>query len=183
MMLSRTNSSYSYQGFTLIELIIVIILISVLSVSVFTRFSGTSGFSEYTFQARLISSLRNMQTRAMHDNRTGYCFQINLNKTVAAFGPPSLDYISNTPSTVAATCSSDIDFSNPDYLTTSASEMSDENVSLSSIPEFDFISFDSLGRPIDGNGLLTCESTCNITITGESAVSVCIEPQGYIHGC
>ncbi|WP_299072291.1 prepilin-type N-terminal cleavage/methylation domain-containing protein [uncultured Paraglaciecola sp.] len=168
-------------GFTLIELIIVIILISVLSVSVFSRFSGTAGFSEHTYQARLISSLRNMQTRAMHDNRLGYCFQLNFDKTQAAFGPPILDYISDAPNAAVATCSSEIDFSNPEYLATSATEMGDEGVSLTS--DRDFINFDGLGRPIDGDGQIACASQCKITLTGESAVSVCIESQGYIHGC
>jgi len=182
-MLNTQDFAYKPKGFTLIELIIVIILISILSVSVFTRFSGTSGFAEYTYQARLVSALRNMQTRAMHDNRDGYCFQINLNTTVAAFGPPVLDYISGNPGTAEATCSNSIDFNNSEFLRTSATEMSDEEVSLSTTPSFDFISFDSLGRPIDNANNLTCDSTCKITLTGETAVSVCIESQGYVHAC
>ncbi|MBL4631847.1 MAG: prepilin-type N-terminal cleavage/methylation domain-containing protein, partial [Paraglaciecola sp.] len=91
-MLNNQYYPLRHQGFTLIELIVVIILISVLSVSAYSRFSGTSGFSEYTYQARLISALRNMQTRAMHDNRDGYCFKINFNTSTAAFGPPTLRY-------------------------------------------------------------------------------------------
>ena len=187
MMLNNQAYSYRYQGFTLIELVVVIILISILSVSVFSRFSGTSGFAEYTYQARLVSTLRNMQTRAMHDNRSNYCFQINLitstATTNAAFGPPILDYITEAPGTADATCSNNIDFSTPDYLRTSATEMSDENVSLSTEPSFNFIGFDGLGRPIDSGNNPTCDATCKITFTGESAASVCIESQGYVHGC
>ncbi|GAC18589.1 MSHA pilin protein MshC [Paraglaciecola arctica BSs20135] len=186
-MLNNQAYSFRYQGFTLIELIVVIILISILSVSVFSRFSGTSGFAEYTYQARLVSALRNMQTRAMHDNRSDYCFQINLitstATTNAAFGPPILDYITEAPGTADATCSNNIDFSNPDYLTTSATEMSDEGVGLSTEPNFNFINFDSLGRPVDSDDKLTCNAKCRITLTGESSVSVCIESQGYIHAC
>ena len=170
-MVNRQYCSFRHKGFTLVELIIVIILIGILSVSVFSRFSGTSGFAEYTYQARLISALRNMQTRAMHDNRDGYCFKINIDKSNTAFGPPALDYITS------------IDFSNPDYLTTSATEMSSEGVSLSTQPNFDFIDFDSLGRPVDGDKNLTCNALCKITLAGESAVSVCVESQGYIHAC
>jgi MSHA pilin protein MshC len=183
MILNKLTPNKKTAGFTLIELIIVIILISVLSVSVFSRFSGTSGFSEYTYQARLVSTLRNMQTRAMHDNRNGYCFKINLDTTNSAFGPPILDYITEAPSAVTATCSGSIDFNNPDYLTTSFSEMTGEGVSLSTEPNFAFIDFDSLGRPIDGDDQVTCGATCKITFTGESSVSVCIESQGYIHAC
>jgi MSHA pilin protein MshC len=182
-MLDTQDFAYRSKGFTLIELIIVIILISILSISVFSRFSGTSGFAEYTYQARLVSALRNMQTRAMHDNRDGYCFKINFDSTDAAFGPPILDYTSGTPGTVDATCSNSIDFNNPDYLTTSTTEMSAEGVGLSTQPTFNFIDFDSLGRPIDSDDALTCNARCKITLTGESSVSVCIESQGYIHAC
>lgn len=185
MMLNNQPYSIKHEGFTLIELIVVIILISILSVSVFSRFTGTSGFAEYTYQARLVSALRNMQTRAMHDNRDDYCFQINLITTTAttdaAFGPPILDYITEDPGTADATCSSNIDFSNPDYLKTSATEMSGEDVTLSTEPSFNFIRFDGLGRPKEGGA--DCSATCKITLTGESAVSVCIESEGYIHAC
>jgi MSHA pilin protein MshC len=180
-MLNNQAYSFRYQGFTLIELIVVIILISILSVSVFSRFSGTSGFAEYTYQARLISALRNMQTRAMFDNRQGYCFKINIDTTDAAFGPPTLDYISNIPSSKNATCSSSIDFSNPDYLTTTATEMNSEGVGLTTQPSFNSINFDALGRPQVEN--TDCSATCKVTLTGEAAVSVCIESQGYIHAC
>lgn len=177
-MLKSQGYSIKQKGFTLVELIIVIILISILSVSVFSRFTGTSGFTEYTYQARLISALRNMQTRAMHDSRDGYCFKININTSTAAFGPPTLSYTSGSS---ADTCGNSIDFNNPDYLTTSASEMSDEAVLLSTQPSFDFIDFDDLGRPTVDSA--DCSAGCKITLTGESAVSVCIESEGYIHGC
>lgn len=181
MMLNNQGILSQHKGFTLVELITVIILISVLAVSVFSRFSGTSGFAEYAYQARLISALRNMQTRAMHDNRDGYCFKINIDKADAAFGPPILDYITGTPAAVSATCSNSIDFGNPDYLKTSVTEMRDEGVSLSTQPNFDFIDFDGLGRPTNGGA--DCSTSCKITLTGEATVSVCIESQGYIHAC
>jgi MSHA pilin protein MshC len=183
MMLNRQYRSFRHKGFTFVELVIVIILISVLSVSAFSRFSGTSGFSEYTYQARLISSLRNMQTRAMHDTRNDYCFQINFDSTTPAFGPPTLNYVSDTASDKEATCETDIEFGNPEYLTTNATEMTDAGVSLSTVPSFNFISFNSLGQPIDATGELTCSSQCKITLTGESPVSVCIKSEGYIHAC
>ena len=183
MMLNKQGRSFKKKGFTLVELITVIILISVLSVSVFSRFSGTSGFAEYTYQAKLISGLRNMQTRAMHDTRNDYCFQINFDSTTPAFGPPTLNYVSDTASDKEATCETDIEFGNPEYLTTNATEMTDAGVSLSTLPSFNFISFNSLGQPIDATGELTCSGQCKIVLTDEQAVSVCIESQGYIHAC
>ncbi|WP_339720773.1 prepilin-type N-terminal cleavage/methylation domain-containing protein [uncultured Paraglaciecola sp.] len=180
-MLNNQGYSYRYHGFTLIELIVVIILISILSVSVFSRFTGTSGFSEYTYQARLVSALRNMQSRALYDNRDGYCFKINIDTTDAAFGPPTLDYISETATAMSGTCSISIDFSNPNYLTTTPTEMAGEGVGLSTQPSFNSIDFDDLGRPILENA--DCNATCKITLIGEAAVSVCIESQGYIHAC
>ncbi|MBU3005063.1 type II secretion system protein [Paraglaciecola arctica] len=181
MILNKHTPSNKVAGFTLIELVVVIILLSILSVSVFSRFSGTSGYAEYTYQARLVSALRNMQTRAMYDNRGGYCFKINFNSSAAAFGPPTLDYTSGTSSSISATCSSNIDFSNPDYLSTTATEMASEGVGLSTQPNFNSIDFDDLGRPQLESG--NCSATCKITMTGESAASVCIESQGYIHAC
>ena len=187
-MLNKCYFTRKGTGFTLVELIIVIILISILSVTVFSRFSGTSGFSEYAYQARLISALRNMQTRAMHDTRDEYCFQINLDTATPAFGPPVLDYISDTATAKDATCVTDIEFGNPGYLTTSPSEMTNDDVSLSTLssatpPSFSFIAFNSLGQPVDADGELACSARCEIILTGESAVSVCIESQGYIHAC
>lgn len=185
MILNKLTFLKKTTGFTLIELIIVIILLSILSVTVFSRFSGSSGFSEYTYQARLISALRNMQTRAMHDTRDEYCFQINFDSATPAFGPPTLSY---TTGASADTCQTSIDFTNADYLTTSATEMTVDGVSLSTLsgstpPNFNFIAFNSLGQPVDAIGELNCSSQCKIILTGESAVSVCIESQGYIHAC
>ena len=168
------------SGFTLLELIIVIIILGILSVSVSTRFGGTSGFAEYTYQARLISSLRNMQQRAMQDTRQGYCFQINFATSPAAFGPPTLSY---NPATPSATCSTAIDHTGADYLTTSVSEMSDESVVFGSLP-FNYIGFDNLGRPItDDAGSPNCASGCQVDFVAQDTASVCIESEGYIHVC
>jgi MSHA pilin protein MshC len=185
MMLNSQHVSIRHAGFTLVELVLVIMLISVLSVSVFSRFSGTSGFSEYTYQARLISALRNMQTRAMQDTRDEYCFQINFDSATAAFGPPALDYITDTSTAKEATCNTDIEFGNPEYLSSNATEMTAAEVSLTTLPGsgFSAIAFNSLGQPVDADGDLTCSDQCEIVLTGQTAVSVCIESEGYIHAC
>lgn len=168
------------KGFTLLELIIVIIILGILSVSVSTRFGGTSGFAEYTYQARLISSLRNMQLRAMQDTRQNYCFQINFSNSPAAFGPPTLSYNPGTPSD---TCSTAIDHTGPEYLATSASEMSDESVVFGSLP-FNYIGFDNLGRPVtDDLSSVNCSAGCQVDFVAQETASVCIESEGYIHVC
>ena len=171
-----------HSGFTMLELIVVMILITILTVSVFSRFTGTVGYSEYTYQARLLSSLRNMQTRAMFDTRDDYCFQINLQTSPPAFGPPTLSYVSGNAND---TCNTAIDFNNPDYLTTTDSEMTSAKVSLVTIADdtqtFSHMGFDDLGRPIT-NGP-TCDSNCRIELTGKETAAVCVESQGYIHAC
>ncbi|MDU0353119.1 type II secretion system protein [Paraglaciecola aquimarina] len=183
-MMSNTQTySVKPKGFTLIEMIVVIILISVLAVSAYSRFSGSQGFAEYTYQARLVSALRSMQTRAMFDTRADICFQINLSTSPAAFGPPEMSY--ETPSVTSVTCNSAIDYSNPDYLATTASEMTSENVSLraqdSTGAAYGYVRFDSLGRP--QTSINSCDAGCVIEVIGESIAKVCVESQGFIHAC
>jgi MSHA pilin protein MshC len=181
MIFNKLTTYKETTGFTLVELIVVIILLGIMSITVSSRFSGASGYSEYIYQARLISVLRNMQLRAMYDTREDYCFQVNLVTSPAAFGPPTMSY---NIGTALDTCVTDIDFiNNPEFLTTTATEMTQAAVSLSTLPSFGFISFNSLGKPIDANGAMTCDNVCKITLTGKSAVSVCIESEGYVHAC
>ena len=168
------------KGFTLLELIIVIVILGILAVTASSRFDGSKGFAEYTYQARLISSLRHMQQQAIQDTRPGYCFQINFLASPAAFGPPTLSYNSGAP---GATCSTLIEHGNPDYLRTTASEMAGDGVTFGTLP-FTFIGFDSFGRPLTDNGSApNCSAGCQLDFVGEASVSVCIESQGYIHVC
>ena len=176
-------------GFSLIELVVVIILLGILAVSVGTRFVGTDGFAELSYQSRLISSLRTMQARAMHDTRpatpanpSGYCFQINFSTTLPAFGAPSLRYGDADGS---PTCSSAIDFANAQYLGTGSGEMEDKNVAIVTLDDngntFEYLRFDSLGRPLTNVG--QCSSGCRVELSGEQTVAVCIAAQGYIYAC
>jgi MSHA pilin protein MshC len=63
--------------------------------------------------------------------------------------------------------------------------MTAAEVSLTTLPGsgFSVIAFNSLGQPVDAAGDLTCSDQCEIVLTGQSAVSVCIESEGYIHAC
>jgi MSHA pilin protein MshC len=175
----------SATGFTLIELVVVIIVLGVLVISAYSQLGSNQGYAEYTYQSRIISALRNTQTRAMHDTRRGICFILHLNSSPAAFGPPARDF--SAPGNFTPSCGSNIDYGKPDYIASvSESEMSDDGISLqaeSGGSAISFIRFDSLGRPIDHSQSLLCESGCEITLTGESTVRVCVESQGYIHAC
>jgi MSHA pilin protein MshC len=179
----------SQRGFSLIELIVVIVLLGILAVSVGSRFVGTGGYAEYSYQSRLISSLRAMQVRAMHDTRSatvanpsGYCFQVNFSLAPAAFGPPTLNYGNADGS---ATCSTAIDFTSSAHLGTASNELADNNVSIVALLDgsnsINYIGFDNLGRPLTSAG--KCTAGCQLTFKGEQNVSVCIATQGYIYVC
>lgn len=175
----------SQAGFSLVELITVVVLIGVLSVVAATRFQTRKGYVEYAYQDRLITALRNMQTRAMQDTRSGFCFRINLTYGAAsAYGPPSLDY---SPGNGAATCGSGISANAPAFLATTATELTEESLTLSSqdgnFTNFSYMAFDALGRPINGAANCNTGNPCRITLSGESSVQVCVESEGYVHAC
>jgi MSHA pilin protein MshC len=177
------------SGYTLLELIVVITVLGVLAVSAYSRFQGTDGVAEYTYQARLVSALRNMQTRAMQDTRPGYCYQINLDTTTPAFGPPTLAYaVGGGAPQQAQSCATSIDFSTPEYLHTGNDEMVNDNVLLSALSgasSIDHIGFDGLGRPVDNaqQAICTGSSGCTVTLTGTASARVCVASQGYIYAC
>lgn len=176
------NSHKIQQGFSLVELIIMIVLLGILAVTIGSRFNGTRGFSEFAYQNKLVSSLRTMQTRSMQDTRKGFCFKLNFTTFPAAFGPPTTQY--NT-SDSGASCNTSIDYSLAGSLGTSASEMTEQGVNISSILDatssITAIGFDNLGRPLTSAN--NCNSGCRIELSGEQVVAVCVEAQGYIHVC
>ena len=181
----RAPRSFSrYQsGFSFVELITVVLLIGIVSTIAVARFSGNDGIAEFTYQNRLISALRNMQQRAMHDSRNGFCFQINLTggSVAPAFGPPTSNF---TAGNQAATCASTIDAS-VEFLSTTATEIADQNVIITASDgaqsSLSLIGFDGLGRPL--TNLNNCASGCVIAFDGASTARVCVESQGYVHAC
>lgn len=166
------------SGFTLVELITVVIVLGILSTFALSRFQGRGGFVEYTYQARLISALRNMQQRAMQDVVGGGAgfYRINISTADGEFGPPY------DPSDFSAIDHSD------ESLATVVGEIAAENVIIitldaSAAASFSFVRFSAMGLPInDANPNNSCASGCTINFVGEATATVCIESQGYIHG-
>ncbi|MFQ3206545.1 MAG: MSHA pilin protein MshC [Glaciecola sp.] len=170
-------------GFTLLEIIVVMVIIGILAVFAVPRFSGASGYSEYTYQNRLISVLRNMQTRAMQDSRPLFCHRISFVNTSSeiAFGPASSNYASGNES---STCVNSIDYSSQAFLRTSATEIMDAGVSMTILDgsnSINTIDFNSFGAPL--TNVSNCSASCTVTFTGLTAAQVCIESEGFIHAC
>ncbi|GAA0856547.1 hypothetical protein GCM10009114_18910 [Aliiglaciecola litoralis] len=156
----------------------VMALLGILAVSVAPRFQSTGSVVEYTYQSRLISSLRTMQQRAMNDTRSGFCFFVNVfGGSNSSFGPPTLNYANSNR---ANTCATTIDSSeDAQYLVANIDEMAADNVTITD--GAGTISFNSMGCPATASG--NCGSSKRIELRGETTIAVCIESQGYIHAC
>lgn len=174
------------SGFTLVELVTVLVLIGIVAVVAVPRFADTRGFDETGYQLRFISALRTMQQRAMQDTRDNWGFQVNLLGR-NAFGPPTLDYTGD----IATTNNADvinID-GDADFITATAAQMDNDGVSftvtrngvlISSAAEANIpIAFDPLGRALFND----VPARFVVTFVGDSQLRVCVESQGYIHGC
>ena len=180
---SSPKHSKAQGGFTLLELIVVMIILGILAIYAVPKFSGASGYSEYTYQNRLISVLRNMQVRAMQDSRPSFCHRINFinTSTQVAFGPASTNY---TAGNEAATCATSIDYNSPEFLRTSATEILESGVVMTAVDgstAITAIDFNSFGSP--QTAALSCSAGCRVTFTGQAAAQVCIESEGFIHAC
>ncbi len=151
------------NGFTLIELIVVIVVIGILAVSAAPKLLTKNEFSSVAVRDQLISELRLAQLRAMNDRSVCYAVQVT-----------SVDYGIYTTLT-----NDDCDST---YTLASSKTSYGDGASVSiggdTTPQ---IQFDTSGRPSGGN--CTPGSLCTVNITGEDAVSLCIESEGYVHAC
>ena len=174
--------SSAQQGFTLVELIIVITLIGVLSITAYSRFSGKDDFSAYAYQSQALSLLRNVQTKAMYDSRSNYCYQINFVTTSSpAFGVPIDNFSSGNQ---VNSCASTIGTNLKEGLSTQSNELSENGLTLSVLDgstAISYLRFDAMGRP--QTSVADCISGCTISFSGAQTTQVCVEPEGYVHAC
>ncbi|GBL03638.1 type II secretion system protein [Glaciecola sp. KUL10] len=185
MTLSPLKVSQFYkaqQGFTFVELIIVITLIGILSITAYSRFSGKEDFSAITYQTQTLSLLRNVQTKAMYDSRSNFCYQVNfITNSTPAFGVPIDNFSTGNEAT---SCASTIGANLKEGLSTSANELTEEGLVLNVVDGttvIAYLRFDAMGRPL--TSVANCSSGCTISFVGTQTAEVCIEPEGYVHAC
>ncbi len=158
-------TNYNDDGFTLIELTITIILISIMAVTVLPKFFQSNGFEEYTYRDELISKLRAIQLRSMQqiDNSTCRDIQVTSNE---------IGLLATTPNNT--TC--ELDYAGD---TTTVTIDNNHSVSFAISENLSSFSFSPQGKPDGCTPVDIC--TIEITITGESELTVEINQEGYIH--
>jgi MSHA pilin protein MshC len=157
------------RGFTLIELLVTIIILGILSVTVVPRIFTSSGFEAYAYRTELISTLRNIQLRAMQQtNDTPTCRQVKISSDKKTLG------LLRTDTANLDNCETNQWFDTTAGETTSVKVDDDHSVTFS-YSDTGVFSFDQMGRPID------CATPCEIYIEGEETLTITIEEEGYIH--
>ena len=165
------------DGFTLIELVTVIIIVGVLAVNVIPRFGATSSYEPHTQRAKLISSLRLTQQRAMQQTDStdildstgaavGYCHEIVFEDS--RYGIPSRTSCTNSfPSNWQ-----------PDATGHIVDDRYNITFDVDGLSNPSSLGFDWKGRPTGD-----CAGGCVINInhpTSES-LKIYIEAEGYIN--
>lgn len=160
--------SKSQRGFTLIELIVVIVIAGIILISVATRLLGTSEFSAHTTRDVLIGELRVAQLRALNDHSVCYSVQISSSDIGIYQAPISSGSCSSsfTLTNRKTTLESDVAISVGGVLNTSATRQ---------------ILFDNKGR--SSGGSCVSGSRCTLNVIGNTTLSLCIESEGFVHGC
>jgi len=164
------------SGFTLIELIIVIILLGILATTAMPKFFNSQGFEEYTYRNEVITTLRAIQLRAMQNTSDESCHQIKITSTMLGLtATDASDSAGNYCDESTWFDATDIAAGNDGALTVEIDDA--HSVSFAIVgASADYFSFDSLGRTVD------CPSDpCDITVTGDSSLTIRISDEGYIY--
>lgn len=153
------NKKQPYSGFTLIELIVVILIIAILAISVVPKMIGSSNFDSFVYRDQMISSLRLIQQQSMQQTDSDSCHQI---------------VVMNDGYGASANCTTNTLIPNWQNENTGFAIPADSSVRLSGPST---LTFDSWGIVAE------CGSGCTIELTSDDTALLCIESQGYIHGC
>ncbi|WNC72905.1 type II secretion system protein [Thalassotalea psychrophila] len=154
----KTSKSFG-SGFTLIELVVVILIISILAITVVPKMIGSSGFDSFVYRDQMISSLRLIQQQSMQQTDSNSCHQI---------------VIMNDGYGASSNCSTNTLIPNWQDKNTGFAIPIDSSVRLSGPST---LTFDSWGKVAE------CSTGCTIVLTSDDSALLCIESQGYIHGC
>ena len=164
------------QGFTLIELIIVIILLGILATTAMPKFFNSQGFEEYTYRNEVISTLRTIQLRAMQHTADDSCHQIKITSSMLGLtATDSSDSAGNYCDESAWFDATDLAAGNDGALTVEIDDAHSVTFLVAGASA-NYFSFDSLGRAVD------CPSDpCDITVIGETTLTIRISEEGYIY--
>lgn len=152
-----------HRGFSLVELLIVIVVIGILAVGVYPLIGTDSEADVATRQAELVSLLRLQQLTAMQNTGTTTPYGVEITATAVVAEPANSDITVVAPQ-------------NGSFSIAQAGTNLGQPTLL----------FDSLGCPYINSGSGSPAQLCaetggfEITVTGASSRSVCVEPQGYI---
>jgi len=175
-------NTQAQRGFTLVELVVIILLLSVLSLVALPRFTGSSGFTEYGMQKRLVAALRNLQLKAIYDTRPSFCYKMLFDTSSSPeFGPSTASYLGGSEAT---SCGNAIDYNSQSYTRSELGEIAASGLSFSTLDAstpISYIEFDNIGRARTSAG--SCAANCTFSFSGESTVNVCVSGEGYIYAC
>ena len=158
------------KGFTLVELIIIIVVIGILAITAVPRLLTTSDYAQRSVQDQIISQIRLAQLRALND-RSG-CYAVHIGADAQGIYRVDRNADGTCPTNYALQEQSD----------TSDKVVIDIDGELATNADPLKILFDTKGRPGTSNDC-TANFQCKIDITAKQSTSVCIESEGYVHGC
>ncbi|NQZ21665.1 MAG: type II secretion system protein [Colwellia sp.] len=141
----------SNKGFTLLELVIVMVVIGILSVTIMPKMFSTGGFDEIGYQSELITKLRSIQLRYMHNST-----ECNI-----ALSDTKIELLIGNPCAV-----NDDPIYNSTKIVIEGDNLSFQRTSNS-------LSFNVMGRPNGGEFIISI-------LGGEKLRTVTINSEGYI---
>ena len=153
------------RGFTIIELVLVIVLMGILAVTVAPKMFNSDGFQEYAYQAEVITTLRNIQLKAMQQTDGNTCHTVTISKKLL-----SITSLCSTASQSEINNEKNNQYV-PQVLITETDSV-EFKTSGSASTQF---SFNSLGKPIN------CSNPCEIVLLGADTLIIKIESEGFIH--